>query len=59
MFTDGIDGGTKALDIKSLQCPFGVQGRSTREARRVEFDGMDGMDGWDGWDGWMGWYELD
>ena len=31
-------------DIKSLQYPFGVQGRFTREARRAEFDGV----GWDG-----------
>ena len=32
---------------KQLQCPFGVQGRFTREARRAD------LMGWDGWDGWM------
>ena len=43
---------------KHLQCPFGVQSRSTSEARRAEFTdgwmGWDGMDemGWDGMDGW-------
>ena len=36
---------------KQLQSPFGVQGRSTHEARRAEF-----TDGWmDGWDRWMEW----
>ena len=34
------DGGSK-----QLECPFGVQGRFTCEARRAEFDGMDGWDG--------------
>ena len=44
---------TNQLDIKSLQCPFGVQGRSTYEARRAEF-----TDGWMEWDGWMdGWMD--
>ena len=40
------------LGFKHLHCPFGVQGRFTREARRAEIDGL----GWEGWDG-MGWMD--
>ena len=32
------------LELKYLQCPFGVQGIFTREAQRAEFDGV-GLDG--------------
>ena len=41
---------TNQLDIKSLQCPFGVKGKCTYEARRAEFrdEFTDGM-GWDRW----------
>ena len=37
MFKDGKVGGLKALGIISLQCPFMVQVRFTREARRAEY----------------------